>query len=34
MFVGRVGTLTLLMFLSHRTTPVTIRWPEEEIDVG
>jgi trk system potassium uptake protein TrkH len=34
MFVGRVGGLTLLMFLSSRHTPPTIGRPDEEIDVG
>jgi trk system potassium uptake protein TrkH len=34
MFVGRVGGLTLLMFLSSRRAPPTIGRPEEEIDVG
>jgi len=34
MFVGRVGGLTLLMFLSSRRAPTTIGRPEEEIDVG
>ncbi|MBK8480074.1 MAG: TrkH family potassium uptake protein [Proteobacteria bacterium] len=34
MFVGRVGPLTLFMFLSHHRTPVLWRRPVEEIDVG
>jgi trk system potassium uptake protein TrkH len=34
MFVGRVGGLTFLMFLSSRRAPPTIGRPEEEIDVG
>jgi trk system potassium uptake protein TrkH len=34
MFVGRVGGLTLLMFLSSRRAPPTIGRPKEEIDVG
>jgi trk system potassium uptake protein TrkH len=34
MFAGRVGPLTLLMFLSQRTGPRVWRRPEEEIDVG
>jgi trk system potassium uptake protein TrkH len=34
MFVGRVGGLTLLMFLSTRRAPPTIGRPAEEIDVG
>ncbi len=34
MFVGRVGGLTLLMFLSSRRAPPALRRPEEEIDVG
>ncbi len=34
MFVGRVGALTLLMFLSSRRTPLALGRPEEEIDVG
>jgi trk system potassium uptake protein len=34
MFVGRVGGLTLLMFLSSRRAPPTLGRPEEEIDVG
>ena len=34
MFVGRVGGLTLLMFLSSRRAPPTIGRPEEDIDVG
>jgi trk system potassium uptake protein TrkH len=34
MFVGRVGGLTLLMFLSSRRAPPRLGRPEEEIDVG
>jgi trk system potassium uptake protein TrkH len=34
MFVGRVGTLSLLMFLSQRIAPPSLGRPEEEIDVG
>lgn len=34
MFAGRVGPLTLFMFLSHRRLPAVWRRPEEEIDVG
>ncbi len=34
MFIGRVGGLTLLMFLSSRRAPPTLGRPEEEIDVG
>lgn len=34
MFMGRVGGLTLLLFLSSRVTPFAIGRPEEEIDVG
>jgi trk system potassium uptake protein TrkH len=34
MFVGRVGGLTLLMFLSSRRSRQPIRRPEEEIAVG
>jgi trk system potassium uptake protein TrkH len=34
MFVGRVGGLTLLMFLSSRRASPTLGRPEEEIDVG
>lgn len=34
MFAGRVGGVTLLMFLSSRQAPPTIVRPEEEIDVG
>jgi trk system potassium uptake protein TrkH len=34
MFAGRVGGVTLLMFLSSRQSPPTIVRPEEEIDVG
>jgi hypothetical protein len=34
MFVGRVGTVTLLMFLAQRETPPAISRPEEEVDVG
>jgi trk system potassium uptake protein TrkH len=34
MFVGRVGGLTLLMFLSSRRAAATIGRPEEEVDVG
>ncbi len=34
MFVGRVGGLTLLMFLSSSLPQPAIRRPEEEIDVG
>ncbi|QDU69249.1 TrkH family potassium uptake protein [Engelhardtia mirabilis] len=34
MFVGRVGGLALLMFLSSRVSSAPNRWPQEEIDVG
>jgi trk system potassium uptake protein TrkH len=34
MFVGRVGGLTLLMFLSNRNASFNVGRPEEEIDVG
>ncbi len=34
MFVGRVGPLTLFMFLNQRTATVPWNRPEEEIDVG
>ena len=34
MFVGRVGGLTLLLFLSSRRAPPTLGRPEEQIDVG
>lgn len=34
MFVGRVGGLSLLMFMSQRSLPVAVLRPEEEIDVG
>jgi trk system potassium uptake protein TrkH len=34
MFVGRVGGVTLLMFLSDRRRETIIERPEEEIDVG
>lgn len=34
MFVGRIGGLTLLMFLSSRRAPATLGRPEEEINVG
>jgi len=34
MFAGRVGPLTILMFLSQRQVRSAIRRPEEEIDVG
>ncbi|WP_428263040.1 potassium transporter TrkG [Haliangium sp.] len=34
MFVGRVGGVTLLMFLSNRRAPAPMGRPEEEIDVG
>ncbi len=34
MFVGRVGGLTLLMFLSQRRPPRNINWPEEDVNVG
>lgn len=34
MFVGRVGGLTLLMFLKGRHAPATLGRPEEAIDVG
>ncbi|MBZ0268829.1 potassium transporter TrkH, partial [bacterium] len=34
MFTGRVGGVTLLMFLSQRRTPPALGRPEEEIDVG
>ncbi len=34
MFVGRVGGLSLLMFMSQRGAPLMAARPEEEIDVG
>lgn len=34
MFVGRIGSLTLFMFLSQRGQSTRWRHPEEEIDVG
>lgn len=34
MFMGRVGGLTLLLFLSSRVAPFALGRPEEEIDVG
>jgi trk system potassium uptake protein TrkH len=34
MFAGRVGPLTLFMFLSHRSREAEWRYPEEEINVG
>jgi trk system potassium uptake protein len=34
MFVGRVGGLSLLMFMSRRSLPAAAARPEEEIDVG
>jgi trk system potassium uptake protein TrkH len=34
MFVGRVGGLTLLMFLSSRRSPPKMGRPEENVDVG
>jgi trk system potassium uptake protein TrkH len=34
MFAGRVGPLTVLMFLSYRQTAPAIRRPEEDVDVG
>lgn len=34
MFAGRVGGLSLLMFMSQRNLPLAMRRPEEEIDVG
>lgn len=34
MFIGRIGGLTLLMFLSNRRAPATLGRPEEEISVG
>lgn len=34
MFVGRIGGLTVMMFMSQRTPPTTSRLPTEEIDVG
>lgn len=34
MFIGRIGGLTLLMFLSSRRAPATLGRPEEEINVG
>ncbi len=34
MFVGRVGGLTLLMFLHSRRAPPTMGRPEEDVDVG
>jgi trk system potassium uptake protein TrkH len=34
MFAGRVGPLSLLMFLSQRNAPRVLARPEEEIDVG
>lgn len=34
MFAGRVGSLTLLVFLLARRAPAPWRWPEEQVDVG
>ncbi|MCA9752703.1 MAG: potassium transporter TrkH, partial [Gemmatimonadetes bacterium] len=34
MFAGRVGPLTLLLFLHQRTPPVQVERPEEEVQVG
>jgi trk system potassium uptake protein TrkH len=34
MFMGRVGPLTLFMFLSHRPQQSVWERPEEEIEVG
>jgi trk system potassium uptake protein TrkH len=34
MFIGRVGPLTLFMFISHRDQQVVWERPEEEIAVG
>jgi trk system potassium uptake protein TrkH len=34
MFVGRIGGLTVMMFMSQRTPPIGTRLPTEEIDVG
>lgn len=34
MFIGRVGGLSLLMFMSQRNLPSRIKLPEEEIEVG
>lgn len=34
MFAGRVGPLTLFLFLSHKTRQTVWRFPDEEIDVG
>jgi hypothetical protein len=34
MFSGRVGPLTLFMFLSHRIEQTVWERPEEEIEVG
>jgi trk system potassium uptake protein TrkH len=34
MFVGRVGTLTLFMFLSSQVAPSVWKQPKEDIDVG
>jgi trk system potassium uptake protein TrkH len=34
MFMGRVGSLTLFIFLAGRSTSALWSLPEEEIDVG
>ncbi|MCW5789094.1 MAG: hypothetical protein KIT72_01610 [Polyangiaceae bacterium] len=34
MFIGRVGPLTLFLFLSERSVPGSWRLPEEDVDVG
>ncbi|MBA3974967.1 MAG: potassium transporter TrkH [Candidatus Solibacter sp.] len=34
MFIGRVGGLSLLMFMSRRTLTAPVSRPEEEVDVG
>ena len=34
MFTGRVGGLSLLMFMSQRSIAAAVSRPEEEIDVG
>ncbi len=34
MFIGRVGPLTLFLFLSERSVPGGWRLPEEDVDVG
>lgn len=34
MFIGRVGGLSLLMFMSRRTMSAPVTRPEEEIDIG